>query len=260
MPAAHTLTLELLMFLQGHKRRLHLLALSDTRFVILYGGGNASPSLAQLGSFRSAKELWVEKARFEFGPKRLDHFATATLSESLFVVSRSPPNPPSKGRPSLHVYCEGEVAMCYPHALLVIWRSPCEAAPATNRWPRVLKAATSKAGPMRQQDRILKRLQDGRAPSSRGLQGGEALLLSTDAAGNRIPNPNPHMQVVYADAAAKDAATLVVGRVDDDGLLTFSAPTQLGNGTAAVGVAVCALVIPATVSRRPSYGLRVQGG
>jgi hypothetical protein len=174
------------MFLQGHKRRLHLLALSDTRFVILYGGGNASPSLAQLGSFRSAKELWVEKARFEFGPKRLDHFATATLSESLFVVSRSPPNPPSKGRPSLHVYCEGEVAMCYPHALLVIWRSPCEAAPATNRWPRVLKAATSKAGPMRQQDRILKRLQDGRAPSSRGLQGGEALLLSTDAAGNRI--------------------------------------------------------------------------
>jgi hypothetical protein len=73
---------------QGHKRRLHLLALSESRLVVLYGGGNTSPSLAQLGSYRGLKELWVDKARFEFGPKRLDHFSTATLSDKLFVVVR----------------------------------------------------------------------------------------------------------------------------------------------------------------------------
>ena len=56
--------------------------------MILYGGGNTSPSLAQLGSYRGVKELGVEKARFEFGPKRLDHFSTATLSDKLFVVVR----------------------------------------------------------------------------------------------------------------------------------------------------------------------------
>jgi hypothetical protein len=49
----------------------------------------------------------------------------------------------------------------------------------------------------------------------------------------------------YADTAAKDALTVVVGRVDDDGLMTFTAPTRLGvtnNATVpAVGVTLCAL-------------------
>jgi hypothetical protein len=64
------------------------------------------------------------------------------------------------------------------------------------QWPRGVRlgyvsglvgsSRTSKAEPRRQQNGwILKRLQSGVNPSSRGLCGGDALLLFTGAAGNR---------------------------------------------------------------------------
>eukprot|EP00899_Mesostigma_viride_P029633 jgi/Mesvir1/9855/Mv22391-RA.1 len=73
------------------KRRVGLVGLSSTRFVLLHGG-SSGPAIVQIGNVEGTTLHVPPKARSPFGSDKVEHFATAALSKKAFVVAYSEPS------------------------------------------------------------------------------------------------------------------------------------------------------------------------